>query len=164
MKLQLYFYRCKKCDKFFKIPHLTGTGYGEFLMRNKKNEMLYLNAFEDIAFDEVKIISRRIMTIFNQLNKLNEGEVIQTIFSVACDEGVGANETSYHIGQKPTCPYCNQENVGCWGPTDPPESIEADVKLVTHEHWNTLTEQEKYDAIYQAIADYFSIEIEAEKI
>lgn len=124
-------------------------------MRNKKNKILYLNAFDDSVFSEVGVIFTKIMEDFKKINKFNESDVFQTIFSVSCDQGTGSDENSYCIMRKPTCPYCGKENVGCWGSTEPPEYIEQDIKLVTHEHWNTLTEQEKYDAVYQATTDYF---------
>ena len=158
MKLHLFYYKCKKCGKEFKMPHLPGDRYGDFLMRNKKNEILYINEFKDNVFNEVGVFFTKIMNIFLKINEFNESDVFQTIFSVACDGGTGSDDNSYCIMRDPTCPYCWQENVGCWGATEPPEYIEQDVKLVTHDHWNTFTEQEKYDAVYQATADYFSKE------
>ena len=127
-------------------------------MRNKKNEILYLNAFDDEVFNEVSIICKRILRIFKHLSDLERSDVFQTIFSVACDGGTGSDENSYCIMRKPTCPYCGQENVGCWNPTEPPEYIDEDVKPVTHKHWSKLTKQQKYGAIYQAMTDYFSKE------
>lgn len=54
MNLQLYIYNCQNWGNAFKSPELAGDPYGEFLMRSASGEIVYLSAFNDSVFQEVK--------------------------------------------------------------------------------------------------------------
>jgi hypothetical protein len=150
MKLHLFRYECKNCENTFKSPQLIGDAYGEFLMRSRNGDIVYLNTFEDKVFDEVEIIFKKIVSSAQS----NNTRLFQSIFSVSCDSS--PEDSAYNIRQKPICPSCGESNIGHWGPTNPPEYLEEDIKAVAHERWNKLTSEEKKSLVDEAINSYFS--------
>ncbi|MCX7122036.1 MAG: hypothetical protein NTZ67_09760 [Gammaproteobacteria bacterium] len=145
MKLHLYYYECNNCKNIFKSPQLSGNPYGEFLMRSTAGDIVYLDSFKDKVFDEIETFFKKTA----KADQLQNTAFFQEIFSVVCD--VDYDGFVYRIRQKPPCPKCGKINIGHWGPTNPPEIIDVDVPIVTHEKWNKLSESEKKSRINDAI-------------
>lgn len=141
MKLLLFYYECKKCNSTFKSPGLIGDAYGEFLMRSKSGKIVYLNSFKDPIFEEFESLFKEVKSKNIEINKANEVNIFQNVFSIACD--IACDGTLYSIRNKPVCVNCGDANIGSWGPTDPAEYIDKDIKSVTHEHWVKLKIEEK---------------------
>lgn len=145
MKLQNYIYQCGVCKNEFKAPELIGDAYGEFLMRNAKGDIVYLNSFDDPVFNEVEKLFKNCV----KLEQLNNAKLFQTILSVACDPSLDGD--FYCIRNKPLCPNCGSNKMLSWEGVYPQEIVEVDVPNVTHECWNKLSAKEKQDRVKEAI-------------
>lgn len=154
MKLQLFQYECKNCGHNFKSPQLIGNPYGEFLMRNEKGDILYLNSFSDPIFDEVEGLFKESKIKIRLIKQEDRINLFQKLFSISCDPDIDGS--LYGIGQKPKCPYCGQVKIGHWGPTNPSEYVDIDIKPVTHNAWNQLSKKEKKERIDTAIDQYLN--------
>lgn len=162
MNFQYFFYCCKNCNITFKLPVISS--YGEFLMRSETGNLAHLYAINNKVFAEVsKIFHQNLFIInrktkdFEQAKKFNreydskedieKGGIFQKIFSVACD--LAPDNTPYEISRKPLCPNCKKSNISSYGPLA--EYVELDVKPVTHNAWNKLSQAEKESLVDQAI-------------
>jgi chloramphenicol O-acetyltransferase len=85
MKLILFYYVCRNCDCNFKSPQLPEYTYGEFLMRTKNGDLIYLDSLKDSTFDEMGKIFDEIKSRYN-VTSLDESDIFQDIYSVACDK------------------------------------------------------------------------------
>ena len=148
MKLILTHYVCSKCANEFDAPELPSGSYGDFLLRNAAGEIAYLNGIEDPTYEEVsRLLARDPSTA--KLGTFERAGVLQNIYGkVACDAGPSA--APFHIGANPKCPRCDSQEMASWIEKEPPEFVDIDVPLVTHEHWNLLNEHEKIERIIQA--------------
>lgn len=150
MELVNYFYECKNCGTGFKSPELGGNRYGDFLMRNEAGKIVYLNSFDTPVFDEFsKIFHQNIQIINRDISDIEKADIFQEIFSVACD--LASDNTPYKIARDPACPSCGKINIDHWREINPPEFIEIDIKPVTHNTWNKLSQAEKESLVDQAI-------------
>lgn len=149
MKLQLFYYTCGTCGNTYKSPEIAGV-YGEFLMRNPRGDIVYLNANKDTVFDEFSAILKNHPTIIN-LQEMKRADIFQNIFGSGCDPS--EDGTLYQITQEPLCPICGEANFKSFGPTS--ESIDLDVKSVTHNRWEKLSQEEKEAVVDQALMDHF---------
>lgn len=150
MKLHLFKYVCKNCNTIFKFPQLCGSHYGEFLLKSKTGEIVYLNGIESNIFDEFRQILTHSKKTINQ-SDIEKARLQHRIFGIACDSS--PNNNMYKIGQHPPCPKCKKFEFKTYGPTNPPEIVDLDVSNVTHEKWSKLTVEEKKLRIDEAIDD-----------
>ncbi len=155
MKLHYFIYECANCENRFKSPHLTGGGYGDFLMRSEKGDIAYLYAINNDPFQEFSNILEQHSSI-QGMKDAQQAKILHKIFGYACD--ISLDETRYQITQKPICPACGKCEIKHWGPTNPPEFVEMNVKSVTHEAWNKLQWKEKQDVVNEALNNYFKQE------
>ena len=153
MKLHLFDYYCESCGNHFQSPQLIGDAYGEFLMRTKCGDIVYLDTCEDKVFDEVEKIYIKLISIYKIEGTRLFIDLFHEIFTVSCD--FSPQEQDYSIGQDPICPNCLKTDFSRWGPTNPPEFVELDVPAVSHVNWNKLSCEEKVKKIERAIKNYF---------
>lgn len=155
MKPLLYNHHCENCDKTFKAPELPER-YGEFILHsNDINDSVYLNAFEDQVFNEVKELYKKNENV-KKKNKLSDTKLFQSIFSISCD--LAADGSQYQIGFIEICPNCSSGSITSWSPTDPPEFLSEDIKSVTHNLWNKLSEEKKVDLINKSVINHLKID------
>jgi len=152
MNLQLYIYNCGNCGNTFKSPELPGDPYGEFLMHSVNGEIAYLSSFKDAVFQEIESFFER-SELLNNMDKINRVKIFHNIFGVACDPA--SDSSNYQIGRDPRCPKCHSNNKLSWHPTNPPEIIDMQINLVTHNNWNKLNQNQKEEILNNAIKSFF---------
>ncbi|SIS53570.1 MAG: hypothetical protein C9355_13035 [Thalassolituus maritimus] len=140
MKLYLLEYTCSECSQKFKSPTLTGSPYGEFILRSSTpGKIAYLNALIDKTYDEVDEIMKSSGRVYNIYD-------LYKVYSYsACDPDENGN--LYEIGKNPTCPNCGSLDVENWIGTYPEEFIDIDVPYLSHEKWNIKDKSEKTSII-----------------
>jgi hypothetical protein len=131
MRLVLFYHICKACGTRFTSPSVSG--YGEFLMRSAQGDIVYLNAIKDPLFDEFYNV---IDEYTGSLKQHKKDEILRHNFGFACDRA--ADGTFYQITNKPKCSNCHAEEYTAFGITNPPESVDIDIKPATHNLWNSL--------------------------
>jgi len=99
-----------------------------------------------ILFDEQK-------SKFFWINSENWVKVFQWIYKIVCDASLSG--LTYSISQPPRCPKCHSHKMSWWKETYPPRFGEEDLPVVTHKHWDSLSLEEKRQAVIQAIEDYY---------
>ena len=147
MKLFLWQYNCV-CGNVFESPGLDEFCYGEFLLRNDSNEVRYLNTFSDPLFDEIATLIKCNDNVKNREN-INLRSLIQSILSIAID--LSSNGSPFKIGEKEKCPKCNSTKRVSWGQIYPVIVVDTDITEVTHNHWNSLSSEDKKSLVNEAI-------------
>lgn len=152
MKLQYYVYGCEDCGKKFKSPEII-SNYGEFLMRSEKGNIAYLSALDDKVFNEFadKLHAHPLLCT---LERIEQSKILHRIFGLACD--LSSDGTRYEITNKPVCAYCGKKHILTWGPPNPPEYIDLDIKCITHDKWNNLSDTDKLFFIDKEVRNYFN--------
>jgi hypothetical protein len=145
MKLILTHYVCSKCSNEFDAPELPSGSYGDFLLRSAVGEIAYLNGIEDPTYEEVsRLLARDPSAAI--LGPFERAGALQKVYGkVACD--AGPSGAPFHIGANPKCPRCHCQEMASWMEKEPPEFVDLDVPIVTHEQWNLLSEHEKIERV-----------------
>lgn len=140
LKAQLFEYECAFCHAKYKEPMYPpgGFSYGEFMLRNNKNQLLYLNAMEDPTFLEVSNLVKKNPRL-NGLKESEKSEVFQRVVGRAYD----SDEGEYGIGVSPMCSVCGSTDVESYQEVIPPEFINISVPVATSEKWQKLADVEK---------------------
>lgn len=152
MHLLLYVYKCFNCGGEFKLPHLRGIPYGEFLFRSEKGNLAYLNALEDPYFEGISTVFGASKYMSSRENDSVTSTVFHSIYGVICDPA--SDGSQYKIDPLPICPNCGADHHFSRTPTHPAEWIEMDVPNVSYHHWNTLSPDEKQNLIEKAIEEF----------
>lgn len=147
MKLQLYTYKCGNCHSSFRVPELPGEPYGEFLLRSN-DDVAYLMALDSKEFKEFSQILESLPQL-KGIDRVGYAKIMHKIFGVACD--LALDGTMYQITNSPRCPHCMSHDISSWLPSNPPELVDVEVKMVTHKHWNKLSYVEKEELINNAL-------------
>lgn len=153
MKLINFNYECGNCGEKFKSPELLGNPYGEFMMRSSKGDIAYLYALNNTVFKEFGDMLE-LNPLISKMKSTEQAKILHRVFGWACD--LSSDGGRYEITQKPPCPFCKECNIKYWGPTNPPEYIDLDIKPITHESWDRLTESEKLIVVDKALTSYFN--------
>lgn len=153
MKLHLFNFHCQSCGASYQSPLLVGNAYGEFLLRDKKGNIAYLNAMNSVPFKEFSDFIKQNKFLKNS-KLITQAKVAHHIFGAACDKS--SDDSTYQITQKPICPECGDINVGKWGPTNPPEFVDQDIRNITHQCWDMLSFIEKRDLVNSEVKKYLS--------
>lgn len=143
MNLQLYKYTCL-CGHVFKAPHLMEETYGEFLLRSESDELIYLDAVNSNAFNELS----ELLNNNSQLKKrkdIDKSDIVQNIFSLVCD--LSSQGNIYQIQKFPNCLQCGSSRMDCWSSIYPYEIVEMEVNSPTFFDWDRLTKEQKRDMI-----------------
>ena len=146
-------YTCSNCGNKFLSPGLPDQAYGLFLIRTVKNEIAFLDSFEDKVFDELKRLFDQEKVSYIWIDESNWVKIFHLIFSMTCD--LSPLGSVYRIGQSPICPQCHSHDMASWIQTNPPQIGEEDLPVVTHEAWNKLSLEEKKATIEKGIQEYF---------
>ena len=154
MKLHNFNYECGNCGRKFKSPELLGNPYGEFLMRSEKGDIAYLYALDNVVFKEFSDMLAQ-HSMISGMQDVEQAKILHQIFGFACD--LSPDGSRYQITQDPLCTFCNKCQITHWGPTNPPECVDLDVKLITHNEWNSLTEKEKHMVVDKGVKAYFAL-------
>ena|SRR3990167_6520268 len=158
MRPLLFNYLCAQCNNRFKAPGLPDSAYGEFLLVTENGETAYLNSFQDIVFDELRLIFKKHEKKFQKIDRYNESKIFQEIFTITCDESSSGG--TYHISEFPVCPVCKSRKMASWGETRLPEFVSEEIAPITHKKWNKLSLIEKElrtdEAIKSAVKKYIS--------
>ena len=142
MKLLLVRYECASCAGTFEAP-IVGpyTSCGTFLLRSSTGAARYLDAFQDETYKEVG----RLLKAHEKTSRLSDsgyGKALQRIYGeIACDGDADGNP--FIISAYPVCPVCKSQEMAYWEFKAPPEFIDVALEHVTHNKWNSLSEDEK---------------------
>jgi hypothetical protein len=148
MKLHIFVYTCKDCLTSYQAPELSLNSYGEFLMRSVNGQVVYLNALSDPVFEEMNELLHEVCEQ-NSLDEFQYADLIHNIFGLACDLDSEGNE--YSTDNQPNCPNCGCNDPSSWDEVYPPELIELNLPIVTHNRWLKLTKFEKLNLVSYAI-------------
>jgi hypothetical protein len=149
MKLLLYRYNCRDCQKHFKVPELPINPYGEFLFRSKTTgQVTYLNAIESKEFSEVSKLVDQNKKV-KKIDEMERADILHEIYGYVSD--LAPDGSIYESEGLPLCPYCHSNKNLSWIPTDPPEYVYEEIKVLPHHQWNQLTKDEKKELIDNAI-------------
>ncbi len=140
MKAFVFNYRCAKCNNITEAPGLPDMAYGEFIMFNDTGDSVYLNSFDDPVFDELESIFQVVGKKNSKINEENSAAIFRAVFAIVCD--LSPNGSLFKIDQFPTCSKCGSKKMASWGPANP-QKLTDNLKVPTHEKWNSLTENEK---------------------
>lgn len=138
MKTLKFNYCCAKCGMMFFAPGVSDFSYGEFVMNTDSGKSALLHAVSDSVYQEVCDIVSSLPEI-SQKSDTEKSEIIQSVFSVACD--VSTDNEKYKIGLKPKCPSCGSHDMASWEIATPQGYIE--LEHVSHTYWNSLTSDDK---------------------
>jgi hypothetical protein len=143
MKLQLYRYTCRDCQKYFKVPELPVDPYGEFLLTSETGDVAYLNA--DVKeFSEISELVDQNKRV-KKMDEDKRADIFHEIYVYICD--LALDGSRYDMLRLPLCPYCHSNKNLSWMPTYPAEYVYEEVKALPHHRWNQLTEDEKKELI-----------------
>jgi hypothetical protein len=138
-KIQIFNYQCGSCGFVFEAPSLSDFAYGEFILWSENGEGRYLNAFDDVVYQEVIDLVER------QKKSISLNCEIQSIFgAVACD--VDSKGSVFYIGSPP-CPMCKSIDVNVQKIIDGNFMV---IPHVTHSHWTSLSQDEKETLVLNA--------------
>ena len=126
--IQNYKYSCKSCGESFEGPSLGDFVYGEFLLWADSGAVKYLNAINDLAYEELDLLIQRFAMAID----------IQSIYGkIACDP----NENGEYFSiRAPFCPCCNSVNLSL---SKSESNNLVPVGEITHDYWDSLSEKEK---------------------
>lgn len=156
MIYHLYWSRCPNCHQTHKWLNYEFFGY--LLMANSldKSDQRLLS-FEDPTFNYVGKLAQQFKKDCLEIFKDDPHEIALTnffnagqhVFSMICDAVDGVR---YYFGSPSDlpvrCPYCGNDDIPNWGPTeDPYETVDVEVPLITHTHFDALSEKEKEELI-----------------
>jgi len=148
MKFELVIYKCAQCGNTFKAAAIGSGSYGEFLLRSEGEGVeAYLDALSDKTYDEVdKLLEAHPMLV--GMSAFKRAEILRSVYgAIACDPDQHGN--SYVIDGHPRCPTCGSREIESWEFTDPIEFVELDIPPVTHQLWNSLSDEEKINRVGQ---------------
>lgn len=148
MKFLLFKYTCKQCGTTYKAPELGPDSYGEFLMRSRSGETVYLNAIADPIYTEVDGLLKKISSVAG-LSSVERANIQRKVFGEACDTDSHGNR--YSIAIRPKCESCGCCVPSYWEATEPPEYVDLEFSSVTHKEWFSLSEHEKVRRLENAI-------------
>lgn len=147
MSLEYMKYDCSHCGTIFKS---LDSPYGEFVLISEAGELAFMRAYDDLVFNEFRKLIRE-NKLVSELDDLSRSDLLHNIFGIACDPA--PDGSLYQISRKPMCPNCNTSEYSCcWGPTHEfVELSDLNIPIISHNHWNKLTNQQKKDLIEEAI-------------
>lgn len=133
--------RCKACGARFLTLFLGDMSYGQFLVRSKSGQVRYLDGINDPVFDEVREILKAAGAMSSSTTP-EEADYFHEVFGRTVDRDENGEEFS--TKRPRSCPRCHSTDLVTLA-----DSIGGmiDVPVVTHEHWNSLSESEKRKAI-----------------
>jgi len=135
---------CKTCGDKREVYYLSDFLYGEKLLRTEDGKhYVYLNCFDDTAFDEIELILKSIFANKN-LSQEKEIEYFNKIFGISCDSvnGVKIDGSKTKIA----CLSCGSEQLTI-NEKFPPEMVQRILPEVTHNLWDQMDKQMKKQAI-----------------
>jgi len=139
--IQSFIFECASCGSGFDAPSLSDFSYGEFILWSRSGEFRYLNAFDDVVYQEV-------IDLLNQ-QKNDKGIVcdVQDIFGVAACDADSSGHT-FSVLNMP-CSVCNSIDVKIVGINS---EVFFTIPCVTHNLWNSLSCPEKIERVLDAAA------------
>ncbi len=149
--MQLFRWKCTcECGNTFETLELDDEfSYGEFILRNSKDELRYLFAPEDKAFAELIKIVEENKAITPQTNLSLIVSLEQRIFAITCDKA--EDGSAFEMNLNPLCPKCGSRKVVNWQQIRPIKPVEVDIKAVSHLHWDSLSQAEKKSLVEDAL-------------
>ena len=132
---------CEACGAHFLTLFLGDMSYGQFLMRSKSGQIRYLDGINDPVFDEVREILKAAGAMSSS-STWAEADYFHEVFGKTVDRDESGEEFSTMCPQ--SCPRCHSTDLVTLADT---VAGEIDVPVATHEHWNSLSESEKREAI-----------------
>lgn len=145
MMISSFEHVCQVCKTHFIAPALSDFSYGEFLLWSTSGECRYLNAFDDPPYQEI-------IDFVHQAEKegrvkpVDESELVQAIYGqLTCDTDVGGS--NFDISP-PLCPNCKAKKIESIASK---ENSKVSIQSVTHNKWNLLTKEEKYNQFLNII-------------
>jgi len=141
-------YTCASCNTSFEASGVSDFSYGEFVMRSEKGHEVYLEAISSPVFKEVADMVETHPLLAHE-NDSKRGDVVQKVFSVACDVDLSGKE--YAIGVMPKCPNCGSHKMASWDQVSPPRS--SSIPSVSHSNWLSLSDAQKLAKVDKAIRD-----------
>lgn len=141
MNFLIYRYQCGSCQCWFEHYEMTPVVYGEFLMRSEtRRAERYLNGLTDPVYEEVARLLR-LETSVGSRSEMEQSDLLQTIFGVACDPDVDGG--LFQMNLLPRCPDCGSEEIIHYVAAEPPRIVDLEIPHVTHHRWNALNQAEK---------------------
>jgi len=148
MKFHLFKYTCKNCGCQFKAPEIGFDAYGEFLLRSSSGETVYINAMSDSTYQEVDQLMKK-LPVNQGVSAVKLAEILRKIFGIACD--IDSKGQLFSINTKPKCPSCGSNEMSYWEATEPPEYVDKEFPNVTHDKWQSMTDNEKLKLLSDSI-------------
>lgn len=135
---------CQTCGGKREVYNLSGFLYGERLLLTEDGKhYVYLNCFDDTAFDEVNLILKGIVEN-KQMSPEQETECFYRIFGTSCD--LVNNVRIDGARTKIACLSCGADQLKM-NEKFPPEVIRITLPEVTHDLWDRLDTQIKKETI-----------------
>ncbi len=149
LRCTVFEYQCQHCGKRFKAPVYTGSGYGQFLMRNYvSGHHVWLDVFSDDVINEMdQLISAH--PAVSSLGENAQSDIFQKIVGYLYDPDSEGNY--YGIGIDPQCPFCNAHQAKSFREVFPNEYMELSVVRITARQWKQMSQDEKIEKINQLI-------------
>ena len=135
---------CKMCGEKREIYNLSGFQYGERLLLTEDGKhYVYLNCFDDTAFNEVSLILKDVIAD-RKVSPEQETGCFYKVFGSSCDPVNDARIDGART--KISCVTCGSDQVTV-NEKFPPEVIRVTLPEVTHDLWDRMDEQMKSQVI-----------------
>jgi len=146
-KFLLFWVRCRSCGYEYQTLSDPGDGRYRLLLSSRTGRPALVDTLEDPAFSEVYRFVEEVLPA--RLSTAQKSEIFDQVFGLICDPDCDGSH--YDMSGKRRCTRCGSTLVD-FGPTNPPQYSEVIPQLVTHKHWDTLTEQRKQKEILKLVA------------
>jgi hypothetical protein len=115
--------------------------YGKFLLFSKSGKVRFLDAINDPVFDEVREMLKAAGAISSSTTPA-EADYLHEVFGKTVDRDESGED--FTMARPRSCPRCHSTDLVTLADSF---AGRIDVPVVTHEHWNSLSESEKQKAI-----------------
>lgn len=136
--LEVFNCYCHRCNLQFDACDFSDFEYGRRLLRTSNGDIL---ALVDMISDSVY------NQIISEFSQSMDRKCIDSIFSITCDP---IEDKYVDLSQDIVCPRCSSSDISRYE-YHPMRKIRTIVPLVTHNIWNSKSDEEKRIAINQVI-------------
>jgi hypothetical protein len=147
-------FTCGECRTILRAPVPVVADYGTLTYRSEgRGTLAIVNALEDPTFDEISHLTEQLQEVAAATAR-ERGAAIQWVFGATADYDIDGSR--FGVDFPPRCPNCESNNVVDFTVIEPPEFVDVELPLLSHDHWSGLDEPDKMTDVRQAAAEFFS--------
>ena len=151
MRLQVFENRCASCRVSWRTAHFTGADQSLVEFAAPDGSTTFAEPDNDPVWGEVGAL---VDDLISQRGLDTSPQDRATLFLAAFERTLDSSGdlVPRAWGSPMRCPACGADLLSTyWGPVDPPEFIDVDPILVTHESWRSRSEIEKRNLVSDAM-------------